>query len=456
MASSSRTTTATHPTMSTFIVECEAATWHRAGLDRMSDAEIACVLRAGVRARPRWPPAHLQQVDLAQLSAALQLASGPRATRVLIGDALRTGHFSIGSGTRLAFEDAIALDRALGEAGRRRAGGAGRVRAQAPAGGGEASCGCEPELVLVRAHAEKMALEPWQLAYDYMTRSGRMADERLRARRRGSWQRGDRERVAIGAPTRRSAMADPVRRAHAPGAAEIGFDVPERYNARRILFDNLAAGRAEKTAVVCGRAARTRTRELCALAARVGNGLARDGSRARRPRAAADARHARVCRGDLRRDPRGLRAGAHQYTVARRSWSAYYLQDSGAEAAIVHDALRRASGAPTSRASRLRHVVVVGDGAVPPARAALAPTRWDAWITAPAPDSTEAETHRDEMAFWMYSSGSDRAAEGCRPPAARRALHVRVATAGGARHPRATTSCSRRRRSSSPTGSATR
>ena len=42
----------------------------------------------------------------------------------------------------------------------------------------------------------------------------------------------------------------------APGAQEIGFAVPERYNASAILFDNLAAGRDGQVAVTGPAAAR--------------------------------------------------------------------------------------------------------------------------------------------------------------------------------------------------------
>jgi hypothetical protein len=42
-----------------------------------------------------------------------------------------------------------------------------------------------------------MKLEPWQLAYDYMTRSGRMSDERLRALAPTFMARVDAERSRI-------------------------------------------------------------------------------------------------------------------------------------------------------------------------------------------------------------------------------------------------------------------
>ena len=93
---------------------------------------------------------------------------------VLIGDALRTGHFSIGSGTRLAFEDAIALDRAFGEAGE-------DVPRALAAFERERRPVVEKLVAAANASsfwyermADKMHYEPWQLAYDYMTRSGRV------------------------------------------------------------------------------------------------------------------------------------------------------------------------------------------------------------------------------------------------------------------------------------------
>ena len=128
----------------------------------------------------------------------------------------------------------------------------------------------------------------------------------------------DRERHADPAwQTRRAAGShDPVPD-ETRGAQEIGFDVPERYNASRILFDNLTT-RADAIALAAMRSAVT-YRELCAMASRVGNalrslGLAR-GSRV----ADVDARHAGVRGGDLRRDARRVRAGARQHAVAGRA-----------------------------------------------------------------------------------------------------------------------------------------
>ena len=58
-----------------------------------------------------------------------------------------------------------------------------------------------------------------------------------------------------------------------PGAREIGFSIPARYNASRILFDNLAKGHGGKLALK-GPAGQRSYAELCADAARWGHGFA--------------------------------------------------------------------------------------------------------------------------------------------------------------------------------------
>jgi 2-polyprenyl-6-methoxyphenol hydroxylase-like FAD-dependent oxidoreductase len=172
------------PSMSTFVVECGEATWRRAGLDRMSDAESRSCCEsvftpdlgghALVSNKSVW-----RQFPLVR-NERWTARRSPSGYAVLLGDALRTVHFSIGSGTRLAFEDAIALECAFAACGEDVA------RALATF---ERERRPVVEKLLAAANAssywyerfpEKMSQAPWQLAYDYMTRSGRMTEARLR------------------------------------------------------------------------------------------------------------------------------------------------------------------------------------------------------------------------------------------------------------------------------------
>jgi len=57
-----------------------------------------------------------------------------------------------------------------------------------------------------------------------------------------------------------------------PGALEIGFTIPQQYNASRILFDNLSRGRGDRLALT-GPAGTRSYAELCAEASRWGHGL---------------------------------------------------------------------------------------------------------------------------------------------------------------------------------------
>ncbi len=97
---------------STFIVETSEATWRRAGLDRATeDATIAfCqkLFAAELQGHPL-----LKNKAIWRNFPTVRNARWSHENIVLMGDAAHTAHFSVGSGTKLALEDAIGLARSL-------------------------------------------------------------------------------------------------------------------------------------------------------------------------------------------------------------------------------------------------------------------------------------------------------------------------------------------------------
>jgi benzoate-CoA ligase family protein len=392
------------PRMSTFIVECDAVTWHRAGFERMDEAQGRAYCER-VFAADLAGQALISNRSLWRNFPLIYTRSWVVDNMVLIGDALRTGHFSIGSGTRLAFEDAIALDRALAAAQGDVAEGLGRFEQERRPVVDKLVAAANLSSFWYERLADKMELEPWELAYDYMTRSSRMDDARLRDSAPRFMQMIDEKRRLDPAweAGREGRLADPVPR-DTPGAREVGFAIGERYNASSILFDNLAAGRGQRSALHCdGRA--TTYAELCEAAGRIGAGLADFGlRRGQRVLLLLDdtPAYAAAIFG-------AMRAGLVPVlvnTLSPAELVAYFLQDSGAEAAIVQGGLLRLLAHDGVRMSRLRHVVTVG--AVPEQSSPhlYSVHAWDEWLAAQSAAPAAADTHRDEMAFWMYSSGS--------------------------------------------------
>ncbi len=98
----------------TFIVECLPETWDRWGFEAMSKEETVETCR---RIFERHLGGHALMSNAAHLRGSAVWMQFPRVicerwykdNVVLMGDAAATGHFSIGSGSRLAFDSAIAL-----------------------------------------------------------------------------------------------------------------------------------------------------------------------------------------------------------------------------------------------------------------------------------------------------------------------------------------------------------
>src|SRR5262249_20563714 len=189
---------------------------------------------------------------------------------------------------------------------------------------------------------------------------------------------------------------------NSPGAAEIGFAIPERYNASEVLFQNLTSGHGGRPALT-GPAGMRSYAQLCADAGRWGNALAALGlTRGERILLLLD---------DTPIYPAAffgaVRAGLVPLLVnplTPPDLLQFYLADSGARAAVAEAAFCERFEAINGAITPLEALIIVNGDANPaiPVRTTLAA----AWLAGFSDRLRPADTHRNEMAFWMYSSGS--------------------------------------------------
>ncbi|MDF1733276.1 MAG: FAD-dependent monooxygenase [Minwuia sp.] len=166
------------PAMSTFIVECDPATFHAHGFDRMCETETAAACEEIFR-EPLQGAKLICNRSLWRQFPRLWCRNWVSGNRVILGDAAHTAHFSIGSGTRLAMEDAIALVRALqAESDLEAALNAFQAARQPIAK--KIVDAANTSAAWYDRFPEKMALAPLDFAFDYVTRSGRVDMDRLR------------------------------------------------------------------------------------------------------------------------------------------------------------------------------------------------------------------------------------------------------------------------------------
>jgi anthraniloyl-CoA monooxygenase len=167
-------------TTATFIVECSEETWRRAGLHQAD--EVASLTYCEALFADHLRGRRLMSNNSRWLHfATLKNARWSHDNVVLLGDAAHTAHFSIGSGTKLAMEDSIALAQAF------------ERHATIPAALKEYEQARKPRVeALQQAAAESQRyfehtsryqhFEPLQLAFHLLTRSGRITYDNLKQR----------------------------------------------------------------------------------------------------------------------------------------------------------------------------------------------------------------------------------------------------------------------------------
>lgn len=165
------------PDRSTFIVECEDATYRAWGFDQMGEEESAR-LCSDLFSDVLQGSQLITNKSMWRQFPRLWCENWVSGRYALLGDAVHTAHFSIGSGTRLALEDAIALVEALVEHDELDVALA-AYQDRRPPIAQKIVRAANTSANWYDTFGAKMHLQPIDFAYDYLMRSGRITEERL-------------------------------------------------------------------------------------------------------------------------------------------------------------------------------------------------------------------------------------------------------------------------------------
>jgi len=168
------------PAMSTFLIECDRATWQRYGFAEKTIEESRAICE-GVFARTLDGHPLVSNKSTWRNFPWIWNEHWSFRNMVLIGDALHSAHFSIGSGTRLAIEDGMALVKALEAEGDDIRSGLARYQAERRPMVKKLVDAARTSAGWYENFAAHMKLPLVDFAYGYITRSGRIDDRRLRA-----------------------------------------------------------------------------------------------------------------------------------------------------------------------------------------------------------------------------------------------------------------------------------
>lgn len=164
---------------STFIIETTDAIWHEAGfadLDAETTRTVCEDLFADVLGDARLVDNNSAWRQFPNLMCDRYFSGN----KVLVGDALHTAHFSIGSGTRLALEDVIALVDALKSNDWNIPVALVAFQETRHPALQKIVSAATRSAAWYEAFDQHMALEPWPFALSYIRRAGRLDADKLR------------------------------------------------------------------------------------------------------------------------------------------------------------------------------------------------------------------------------------------------------------------------------------